>query len=546
MATALRREWPDAVAETDAWLRAQAGKDLLRFITCGSVDDGKSTLIGRLLHDTRQLPDDQSEALARGGGTDFASLVDGLAAEREQGITIDVAYRYFATARRKFITADTPGHEQYTRNMATGASTADLAVILVDARKGVLTQTRRHSHIVQTLGIRHVVLAVNKMDLVGYDKSVFDRIVADYRDFAAAAGILDFTAIPISARGGDNVVERSANMRWYVRPALLEHLERVPLKRPHAEGFRMPVQWVNRPNQDFRGLAGTIASGEVRVGDAVRIEPSAQRSRIAQIVTYDGDLEVAVAGQAVTLVLADDVDCSRGDVIAGANAELAVRDHFEAELVWMAQEPLVPGRAYWLKIGTRTVLASVSRVRAMRDVETMERKAGRPLELNDIGSCDIVLDRPVAALTYAESRTLGGFILIDRASHATVAAGMIGHFPEDSAAVERNESGRIVWLTGASTAERRDFARRAQERLRARGRPALILDACALRDGLSRDLGFSIEDEAENRRRTAEVAKLLSGAGVTVLVALDAPAGAAVAGAEVDVSAAKAGWDWMI
>jgi bifunctional enzyme CysN/CysC len=546
MATALRREWPDAVAEADGWLSAQAGKDLLRFITCGSVDDGKSTLIGRLLHDARQLPDDQYEALVLGGGSDFASLVDGLAAEREQGITIDVAYRYFATARRKFITADTPGHEQYTRNMATGASTADLAVILVDARKGVLTQTRRHSHIVDRLGIRHVVLAVNKMDLVGYDESVFDRIVADYHAFAAAAGIGEFNAIPISGLAGDNVVERSTNMHWYRGPALLEHLETVRLERVAVAGFRMPVQWVNRPDQDFRGLAGTIASGEARVGAEVRIEPSGRRSRIARIVTYDGDLDVAVAGKAVTLVLADEVDCSRGDVIAGVGAGLAVRDRFEAELVWMAHEPLVPGRAYWLKIGTRTVPASVSRVSALHDVDTMQRKAGRPLALNDIGRCDIVLDRPVAALTYAESRTLGGFILIDRASHATVAAGMIAHFPDGASAVERSDAGRIVWLTGAPAAERREFARRAQDRLRARGRPTLILDACALREGLSRDLGFSAEDEAENRRRTAEVAKLLSGAGVTVLVALDAPEGGAVAGAKVDIKDAGDGWDWMI
>ncbi len=550
MATALRAERPDlATAEVDAWVRAQADKSLLRFITCGSVDDGKSTLIGRLLYDSRLLFDDQRSALEQ-NGLDLASLVDGLAAEREQGITIDVAYRFFATGKRKFIVADTPGHEQYTRNMVTGASTADLAIILIDARKGILTQTRRHSQIVRLLGLGEVVLAVNKMDLVGFDRARFEEIVADYAAFAEAAGIARFTAIPLSGLDGDNVTTRSSRMAWYDGPSLLEHLEAVPAAaRSEAEGgFAMPVQWVNRPHQNFRGYAGTIAAGTVRVGDPVRIEPSGRSSTIARIATFDGDLDSAVAGQAVTLVLADEVDCSRGDLILGAGAPVSVQDRLDATLVWMANEPLVPGRAYWLKIGTQTVPASVARVRERSDLTTMAAAGGRPLALNDIGRCDIVLDRPVAARAYRDSRALGGFVLIDRASNATVAAGMVEAVAEKTARPDPHEAGtgRVIWLVGSAPEERLLFARRAQQRLRARGRQALILDPGALRAGLSSDLGDSAADEAENRRRMAEVARLVSRAGVTVLVAADAPDDGAGQGTQIDVAEAEAGWDWMI
>ena len=550
MATALRAELPDlATAEVDAWVRAQADKSLLRFITCGSVDDGKSTLIGRLLYDSKLLFDDQRSALEQ-SGLDLASLVDGLAAEREQGITIDVAYRFFATGKRKFIVADTPGHEQYTRNMVTGASTADLAIILIDARKGILTQTRRHSQIVRLLGLGEVVLAVNKMDLVGFDQARFEEIVADYAAFAEAAGIARFTAIPLSGLDGDNVTTRSDRMAWYDGPSLLEHLEAVPAAaRAEADGgFAMPVQWVNRPNQNFRGYAGTIAAGTVRVGDPIRIEPSGRSSTIARIATFDGDLDEAVAGQAVTLVLADEVDCSRGDLILGAGAPVSVQDRLDATLVWMGQEPLVPGRAYWLKIGTQTVPASVARVRERSDLTTMAAAGGRPLALNDIGRCDLVLDRPVAARAYRDSRALGGFILIDRASNATVAAGMVDSVSEKMARPDPHEAGagRVIWLVGSAPAERLLFARRAQQRLRARARQALILDPAALRAGLSSDLGDSAADEAENRRRMAEVARLVSRAGVTVLVAADAPEDGAGQGTQIDVAEAEAGWDWMI
>ena len=561
MATALRSDLPDLAARAlESYLLAQESKSLLRFITCGSVDDGKSTLIGRLLFDSKMLFDDQLRTLeadsrrsgANGGGLDFALLVDGLTAEREQGITIDVAYRFFATERRKFIVADTPGHEQYTRNMVTGASTADLAVILVDARKGVLTQTRRHSQIVQLLGIRNIVLAVNKMDLVGYDQTRFDEIVADYRAFATQAGIEEFTAIPVSGLAGDNVSARSANMSWHDGPTLLEHLEDVPAGKAGSPrelgGFGMPVQWVNRANQDFRGHAGTIASGDIRVGARVRVEPSGQRSAIARIVTFDGDLPAAAAGQAVTLVLADEVDCSRGDLIVADGDSIAVGDRVDATIVWMANEPMVPGRAYWLKLGPRTVAASVASVRDIRDVRTMTTVAGRPLGLNEIGRCEIVLDSPMAALPYRESRTLGGFILIDRASHATVAAGMVLASPEKAARRETTEAGagRVIWLVGASPSGRMDFARKAQQRLLARGRAATILDASILRAGLSSDLGQSEADEAENRRRASEVATLMSRAGVTVLVVSDVPQDEARPGTKVSVNDRDSDWDWMI
>jgi bifunctional enzyme CysN/CysC len=556
VATAFRPIPPDpAAAEIDAWLLAQQEKSLLRFITCGSVDDGKSTLIGRLLYDSKMLFEDQLAVLesdsrrsgAAEGTIDFSLLVDGLAAEREQGITIDVAYRFFATERRKFVVADTPGHEQYTRNMATGASTAEAAVILIDARKGVLTQTRRHSHIAHLLGIRSLILAVNKMDLVGYDQARFEAIVADYRVFADEAGIGAFTAIPVSGLEGDNVSRRSARMPWHGGPSLLEALEQAPVRAARGgEALAFPVQWVNRPDQGFRGYAGTIAAGRVRPGDRVRVLPSGEGATVARIVTLDGDLAEAAAGQAVTLTFTGEVDCARGDLIAADDgASVTVADHLDATLVWMAAEPLVPGRAYWLKLGPLTVAASVARVAAVRDVNTMAEGPGRPLGLNDIGRCEIVLDRPIPAALYRDSRALGGFILIDRASHATLAAGLIDALADLPAArAAESGQGRIIWLTGSSDEERSRFARKARERFAARGRASVALDETSLRDGLNSDLGE--EDEAENRRRTLEVAKLLSRAGVTVLVALEAPEGAERPGTEVDVGGAAQDWDWII
>jgi bifunctional enzyme CysN/CysC len=560
MATALRDlDAADSAArEVGDYLVANERKSLLRFITCGSVDDGKSTLIGRLLYDSRMLFEDQLAALERDsrrpgkrdGPLDFASLVDGLAAEREQGITIDVAYRFFATARRKFIVADTPGHEQYTRNMVTGASTAELAVILVDARAGLLTQTRRHSHIVHLLGIRNIVLAVNKMDLVGFEQTRFEEIAADYRDFASEAGIDSFVAIPLSGLGGDNVTTRSVRMEWHSGPTLLEHLEQVPVGRTGDDGasFRMPVQWVSRPGQDFRGYAGTIASGRIGVGDRIRILPSGGRSAVERIVTFNGDLPQAVAGQAVTLTLGDKIDCSRGDMILGEEARAQSGDRLHATLVWMAGEPMVPGRAYSLKIGTQTVAASVARVHEVRDIDAMGGGARRSPVLNDIVRCEILLDRPILALAYRENRRLGGFILIDRASHATLAAGMVEEVISAPPAEGGGEggSGRIIWLTGSSSRERADFARKAHERLSARGRSSFVLDDSILRDGLSSDLGTSQAEEVENRRRAAEVARLLSRAGVTVLAALDPPPGEARPGTQVDIASVAFEGDWVI
>jgi bifunctional enzyme CysN/CysC len=567
MATALLDPSQEAArkiaADVDAYLLANQQKSLLRFITCGSVDDGKSTLIGRLLYDSKLLFEDQLSALeadsrrfgTQGEEIDFALLVDGLAAEREQGITIDVAYRFFTTDKRKFIVADAPGHEQYTRNMVTGASTADLAIILVDARKGVLTQTRRHSYLAHLLGIRRLVLAINKMDLVDYSQARFDAIVADYRAFANSIGVADFQPIPISGLKGDNITSCSASMAWYDGPAMLDHLESVPVgdSSLRSAPFRMAVQWVNRPNSSFRGYAGTIASGEVRPGDSIVVQPSGLASTIERIVTMpsggkdeDGDLKVAVTGQSVTLTLADEVDCSRGDMIGAASAPVKVADRLKAGIVWMAGEDMVPGRAYWLKIGTQTVSASVARIDEVIDVNSMAREEGRPLELNDIGRCEIVLDRAVPALAYAENRNLGGFILIDRATHATVAAGMIESFPEAEAQAGASEhAGRIIWLTGDSVEQKVAFARKAQQRFEARGRASVILDEESVRVGLNNDLGIRAKDETEHLRRVREVARLISRSGVTVLVAV--AANDAAPGSDVHVTdiTADAG-DWII
>ena len=533
--------------DIDAYLRQHRDKSLLRFITCGSVDDGKSTLIGRLLYDSKTIFDDQLAVLeadskrvgTQGKNIDFALLVDGLAAEREQGITIDVAYRFFSTARRKFIVADTPGHEQYTRNMVTGASTADLAVILIDARKGVLTQTRRHSYLAHLLGIRNVVLAVNKMDLIGYDQARYDAIVADYRAFAKQIGIAAFTPLPISGFIGDNITTRSAKTPWYAGPTLIEHLEAVPVDADAAQarGFRLPVQWVNRPNLDFRGFAGLIASGSIRPGDAVRVLPSGRTSTVARIVTSDGDLAEAVAGQSVTLTLADEVDCSRGDVIAAASDPPQVADQFETTLVWMHEEPLLPGRPHWLKLATQTVSATVQPPKYAVNVNTMEHIAAKSLELNAIGVATIATDRPIVFEPYAENKTFGGFILIDKLTNATAAAGLINFALRRSQNVHRqaldvdrgaharlkNQRPAVLWLTGLSGAGKSTIANLVEKQLLRMNRHTFLLDGDNVRHGLNKDLGFTDADRVENIRRVGEVARLMTDAGLIVITAFISP-----------------------
>lgn len=540
---------PDELAAEDisAFLVEHESKGLLRFITCGSVDDGKSTLIGRLLYDSRMVFDDQMAALeadskkwgAQGGGLDFALLVDGLAAEREQGITIDVAYRFFSTARRKFIVADTPGHEQYTRNMVTGASTADLAIVLIDARKGVLTQTRRHSYLVSLLGIRHVVLAVNKMDLVGWSREVFEKIVADYRAFATELGIEDVLCIPISGLMGDNITAASTNTPWYEGPSLVDHLETVEVddERLARRPFRMPVQWVNRPDLDFRGFAGQIASGVVKPGDPVRILPSGRTSRVARIVTLDGDLDDAQAGQSVTLTLADEVDISRGDVIAAADQPCEVADQFESTIVWMGEDELLAGRSYWLKIGARTVSAQITGIKHRIDVNTLQESAARTVGLNEIAVCNLSLTQPVAFEPYEIDRGLGGFILMDRITNATVGAGMIrfalrrSHnihwqaldITREARAAAKGQKPAVVWFTGLSGSGKSTIANLVEKRLHAEGRHTYILDGDNVRHGLNRDLGFTEGDRVENIRRVAEVARLMAHAGLIVLVSFISP-----------------------
>ena len=533
--------------DIDAYLDVHQHKTMLRFITCGSVDDGKSTLIGRLLYDSKMIFEDQLEALqadskrvgTQGQEIDFALLVDGLAAEREQGITIDVAYRFFATEKRKFIVADTPGHEQYTRNMVTGASTADLAVILIDARKGILTQTRRHSYLAHLIGIRNIVLAVNKMDLVGYDQAVFDKIVADYAAFAQSIGISAFTPIPISGFKGDNITARSENTPWYQGPTLMAHLESVEVDATTAAAkpFRMPVQWVNRPNLDFRGFAGLIASGSVKPGDAVRVLPSGKTSTISRIVTLDGDLDEAIAGQSVTLCFADEIDCSRGDVIAVADNPPEVSSQFEATIVWMDDEAMLPGRPYWLKIGTQSVSATVQAPKYVVNVNTMEHLAAKTLDLNAIGVAELATDKPISFEPYADNRTLGGFILIDKISNRTVAAGML-HFSlrraqnvhwqatdigREAHAALKNQVPRILWFTGLSGSGKSTIANEVEKRLALMNRHTFLLDGDNIRHGLNKDLGFTEADRIENIRRVGEVAKLMADAGLIVLTAFISP-----------------------
>jgi bifunctional enzyme CysN/CysC len=534
------------------WLKAQDSKELLRFITCGSVDDGKSTLIGRLLYDTKQIFDDQLSALeadsrkhgTQGEGIDFALLVDGLSAEREQGITIDVAYRFFASEKRKFIVADTPGHEQYTRNMVTGASTADLAVLLVDARKGVLTQTRRHSYLAQLLGIRHFILAVTKMDLVDFDQSAFEAIAADYRVFADQIGIKDWTAIPVSGLGGDNIGEQSSRMGWYAGPTLLEQLDSVPIDATSdaAKPFRLPVQWVNRPDQSFRGFAGQIAAGSVKPGDEVRVLPSGRQTRVARIVTRDGDLHEAIAGQSITLTLKEEVDCSRGDVIAAATQAPEAADQFEATIVWMDEHEMLPGRGYWLKLGTQLVTATVQHPKYEINVNTLERLAAKTLELNSIGIAEVATDREIVFEPYvvdggSPNRALGGFILIDKLTNATVAAGML-HFAlrrslnihrqhldvsRETHATLKGQKPAVLWFTGLSGSGKSTIANLVEKKLVARGRHTFLLDGDNIRHGLNRDLGFTEADRIENMRRVGEVARLMADAGLIVLTAFISP-----------------------
>jgi bifunctional enzyme CysN/CysC len=518
--------------------------DLLRLVTAGSVDDGKSTLIGRLLYDSKQIMVDQMEHIedaSRRRGHDYvdlALLTDGLRAEREQGITIDVAYRYFATAQRRFIIADTPGHEQYTRNMVTGASTADLAVILIDARKGVLTQTRRHSFLVSLLGIRHVVLAVNKLDLVDYSHEVFDTIEADYREFAARIGLDDIVAIPMSALRGDNITELSDATPWYTGPSLVGHLETIEIHDEVRNGpFRMPVQWVNRPDLDFRGFSGQIVGGTVRPGDRLRAVPAGRESTVARVVTMDGDLDEAVAGQSVTITLADEIDVSRGDVLVTAGDPSPVADQFEAHVVWMDENAMLPGRPYLLKIGARTVGATVAQPKYKINVNTLEHTATTTLELNEIGVCNLSIDRPVPFDPYAENRDMGGFILIDRFTNATVAAGLL-HFALRRAdnvhwqALEvdklahaglKGQKPCVVWFTGLSGSGKSTIANILERKLHQLGRHTYLLDGDNVRHGLNRDLGFTDADRVENIRRVAEVAGLMVDAGLIVLVSFISP-----------------------
>ena len=534
-------------ADIDAYLLQHQHKSLLRFITCGSVDDGKSTLIGRLLYDSKMIFEDQLATLeadskrigTQGQNIDFALLVDGLAAEREQGITIDVAYRFFSTEKRKFIVADTPGHEQYTRNMVTGASSADLAVILIDARKGVLTQTRRHSYLVHLIGIKNIVLAVKKMDLIGYDQDKYNAIVADYTKFADSIGIKSFTAMPISGFMGDNITTKSENTPWYAGPPLIAHLETVELDvtTDQLKPFRMPVQWVNRPNLDFRGFCGLIASGTIKPGDTIRVLPSGKTSTISRIVTIDGDLEQAVAGQSVTLCFADEIDCSRGDVICIADAPAEIADQFEAVIVWMADEAMIPGRPYWLKLGTQTVTATVHAPKYQVNVNTMEHLVAKTVELNAIGVANIATDRPIPFEPYADNRTLGGFILIDKLTNATVCAGMINFalrrsqnvhwqaldISRDTHASLKNQKPAVLWFTGLSGAGKSTIANLVEKKLVRMNRHTFLLDGDNVRHGLNKDLGFTEADRIENIRRVGEVAKLMTDAGLIVITAFISP-----------------------
>jgi bifunctional enzyme CysN/CysC len=536
-----------AVVEIERYLAEQREKRLLRFITCGSVDDGKSTLIGRLLYESELVFEDQLVALERDsarfgtrpGDLDFALLLDGLLAEREQGITIDVAYRFFASERRKYIVADTPGHEQYTRNMVTGASTADAAVVLVDARIGVMTQTRRHAYLLALIGVPHVAIAVNKMDLVDYSERAFGEIQLQCRELAAAVGLRDVIAIPLSAVRGDNVLELSERTPWYGGPTLMDYLETVPLDEDRLQGlpFRMPAQWINRPDLDFRGVAGTIAAGSIAAGERIVVQPSGRESAVARIVTYDGDLDRAVAGQSVTLTLADDIDVSRGDLLSAAEAPADVADQFEAMLVWMNDAPLFPERRYLFKIGARTVPGTVTRIKFALNVETLEHVAAATLDLNGIGCCNVSLDESIPFDPYSKSRDTGGFIMIDRVTNATVGAGMLRYalrrastihhqqldVDKPARAAALGQKPAAIWFTGLSGAGKSTIANLLELHLHQLGCRTYLLDGDNVRRGLNRDLGFTEADRVENVRRIAEVAKLMVDAGLIVLVSLISP-----------------------
>jgi bifunctional enzyme CysN/CysC len=541
-------EAPRPIAAAREALRsAHEQKSLLRFITCGSVDDGKSTLIGRLLYESNLLLDDQLAALAgdskkfgtQGDDLDFALLVDGLAAEREQGITIDVAYRSFSTDRRRFIVADTPGHEQYTRNMVTGASTADAAIILVDARHGVLTQTRRHSYIVSLIGIGRVAVAINKMDLVDYSETRYREIETQYRDFAKQIGLTDVTGIPMSALKGDNVLVLSPNTPWFHGPTLMSWLETVEVdeERLRKLPLRFPVQWVNRPSMSFRGFSGTVASGVVKPGDMVRVQPSGRESRVARLVTADGDLPQAVAGQSITVTLTDEIDISRGDLISSAGAPAEVADQFEATIVWLNEQPMLRGRTYSMKIGSKTVAATITPLKYQININTLEHVAAEALELNQIGVCELELDQPIAFDPYSENRDMGGFILIDRLTNHTVGGGMlrfalrrahnihVQHVDVDKAARAALKGQRpcVLWLTGLSGAGKSTIANLVEKKLHALGHHTYLLDGDNVRHGLNKDLGFTAADRVENIRRIAEVAKLMVDAGLIVLTAFISP-----------------------
>jgi bifunctional enzyme CysN/CysC len=525
---------------------APARLTTLRFLTCGSVDDGKSTLIGRLLHEQQLILDDQFAALQRdskkhgtvGEELDFALLVDGLEAEREQGITIDVAYRYFATNRRAFIVADTPGHEQYTRNMATGASNADLAILLVDARKGLLTQTFRHATIISLLGIRHVVLAINKIDLVGYDRTIFDRIVDEFRTFAEPIGFKTLLAIPISARFGDNVSTRSDKTSWYKGPTLVNYLEDIDVEEDRSSlSFRMPVQWVNRPHLDFRGFCGTIASGTLRPGDEVVVGASGKATRIARIVTADGDLDAAHAGDAVTLTLTDEIDIGRGDVLAAPHARPLVTDQFAAHLIWMSETNLLPSRSYLMKIGTRTVPVTVAELKYRIDVNTLSKHAAKTLALNEVGFCHVAAMVEIVIDPYEENPVMGGFVLIDRFTNETAAAGLVAYglrgttnihlhdltITKELRALQKHQRPAVLWFTGLSGSGKSTIANLVETRLNARGVHTILLDGDNIRRGLNKDLGFTAEDRVENIRRIGEVAKLMTEAGLVVLCSFISP-----------------------
>ncbi|AJD52673.1 adenylylsulfate kinase /sulfate adenylyltransferase subunit 1 [Thalassospira xiamenensis M-5 = DSM 17429] len=528
------------------YLKSQEEKSLLRFITCGSVDDGKSTLIGRLLWDSKMIFEDQLAALesdsrkvgTQGGEIDFALLLDGLQAEREQGITIDVAYRFFSTDKRKFIVADTPGHEQYTRNMATGASTADVAVILIDARKGILTQTRRHSFITSLLGIKHVVLAVNKMDLIDYDQDKFDTIVADYKEFAKDLGYSSITPIPLSALRGDNMIEASPNTPWYEGPTLLAHLETVQVEQDAIEKpFRLPVQWVNRPNLDFRGFSGTIASGIIKPGDAIAVTASGQTSKVREIVTFDGNLDQAFAGQAVTITLEDEIDISRGDVLARPDERPEFAGQFEARIIWMHEDHLLPGRPYIIKMGAQVTNAQISDLKYKVNVNTLEHIAGKTLELNEVGIANIATDKALAFDPYDDNRHSGRFIIIDRYSNATVGAGMVNHslrratnvkwqemdINKQARAYQKGQKSAVLWFTGLSGAGKSTIANLVEKRLHAMGKHTYTLDGDNVRHGLNKDLGFTDADRVENIRRVGETAKLFVDAGIITLVSFISP-----------------------